>query len=103
MFGTLFGLRQPLRESGPVRLLPEDTEISLTIRLKCDPLAICRPNGISIPSTDRELLRGTRSRQVIGPDACVLAIVAPECDTLAVTRDTRVFVGAGRKSQRFDG
>ena len=100
--GPLVGLRQPLRRPGAVRALPEDAQVAFAIRLERDALAVRGPDGKPVvPLSSTSAVALSSSQPVINPEAGLLAVVAAECDVLAVGRHARQLVGARLDLQRF--
>src|SRR5438046_522079 len=98
---VLVRVRQALRRRRAVSALPEEAEIAVAVRLKRDALAVRRPDGHTIAASQGESARAC-ARHVIDPHDGVLAIVTADGDPLAVWRQTRVLVRAGRKLQRLN-
>jgi len=90
MSNPLFGfVHQAFSSSCPIGLLPEDAEITLAIRLKCDALPVRGPDRIAIGASQRELPRRGGAGKVDDPDVGVLAVVCRNCNPLAVWRNSR--------------
>ena len=94
--------RQSFGRAGPICGLPENAEIPLPHREKCDATAVRRPDGKTVPSSRRERLQRRGSPQVGYQHGCFLPVVGRDGEAVAVRGHARVLVQSGRKLQRFD-
>ena len=75
MGNPFFRFGEPFRGSGPVGLLPEDSEISFSIGLKGNPLPVRRPDRVAIRAAQRELPRRGAACKVDDPDVILSTVV----------------------------
>ncbi len=74
MHGSGFGLREALRGSCSVGLLPEDRVIALAIRSECHSQPVMRPDWDLAIASQRELPRSGPSSKVDDPDVRLVVV-----------------------------
>src|SRR6185369_7872014 len=74
-------------------------EITFTIGLKCDPLAVGRPNGEAVSPAERQAIRCIRASKVKQPDIAFSAFLYGNRDTLPIGRNARCLVVSCRQLQ----